>query len=364
MTTSSHFPKTVAGKYFFVSGISGGSEVFVGKAIDEPFEERLTLEGRSINFSPNGTMVVRPFNTTTTFFLLDPNFSVQHVSDQAVHQEFVHLLGHSVTHLTRSNYPFLFRWVETAVHPVHADFSAFQHSPQFSGFSPFTGGFPGFQNGFNPYFQQFGFQSLYGQFAQHGFFNPFHGFFQGFVLTAEHFRRALFQSPQVTSTKELDKVTELEGDLTIEVGKLTNQVASKFNQFVSREPELANFFGAYDGPTSPLHATAHHMAGWSFLMNRVHFAKNWARRHGKTQLVREFHNLVKDSINGVNQVILEHCSSLDTLISEAFAQYGISYELFGEVSSLTHFTGHGESFASRDQHHMHQSGHHPVGAKG
>ena len=70
------------------------------------------------------------------------------------------------------------------------------------------------------------------------------------------------------------------------------------------------------------------------MMNRLQFAKNWARRCNKPALVREINSLVKEGLSNLNETILEHCSALDTLITETFGQYGISYEIYGGAMLL------------------------------
>ena len=135
----------------------------------------------------------------------------------------------------------------------------------------------------------------------------------------------------------MDKITELEGDLTIEIGKITNEIAVKTNQLIHRDPELANYFEWVQGHNLPMPPT-NEIAGWLYLIQRLQIAKAWARRKGKTPLVRETNTLVKEGINRLNETILEHASSLDTLITETCSQYGIQFETFGEMSPFASYT--------------------------
>jgi hypothetical protein len=92
MPTGTSFTKSTPGKLFFVSGLSGGREVFLGKAIDEPYEQSLSLEGKLLALSPQGIIVARPFTTTATFSLKDPVYTLQHISDPARAREAIHVL--------------------------------------------------------------------------------------------------------------------------------------------------------------------------------------------------------------------------------------------------------------------------------
>jgi len=296
MSHTTSFPEHSAGKLFFVSGLTGGREVFLGKAVDEPFQEHLTLEGKVLSTTPDGRMVVRPFQTTVNFALHEAGYSVQHISNAAAHEEALKLLELAATHVSRTAYPYVFRWVETAVQPSAHELA---NEPALRTSAP--------------------------QGA-----DPFQGLYQSFRSTAEEFRRVLFQSHQIETTREVDRVTELEGDLLIEIGKITNQAAIKFNQILARERGLSAYFEAIQVAGLPLGVAQHSMSGWPFLFERVQIAKNWARRNGKAPLVRNVNALLKDGLFGLNEVILEHSNSLDTLITETFGQYGITHELAGE----------------------------------
>lgn len=303
--------KGYAGKFVFVSGIAGGREVFLGRAIDEPFSEQISLEGKPISYTPQGVMIVRPFTTVVTFPVKDPNFQIQYINNPTVIDEINNIFNSSLTQISRANYPLTFRWIEASIR---------QNAPAlFNGY--------GGANRYNHFNQ-----------ATYGNANAFYSFYSGFATSAEQFRRALFQSPQVNTTKELDKITELEGDLTIEIGKVTNEIAVKFNHLINRDGELINYFEWIQGYTTPILPT-NLIGGWAYLINRLQVAKNWARRNGKTPLVREINNLMKEGINRLNEAILDHCSSLDTLITETCNQYGIQFELYGEMSPFMNYTG-------------------------
>lgn len=166
--------------------------------------------------------------------------------------------------------------------------------------------------------------------------NPSASIYEGFASGAACFRRALFQSPQVHSTRELDKLTELEGNLLIEIGKITNQIAIKLHQVLGRERELSSYFESVQGNDpfdAPSNATlTMTIGGWTHLLGRMQVARLWARRNARTALVREIDALTKDGITNLDEVILEHCSALDVLVAESCAQYGIASELQVEMS--------------------------------
>jgi len=295
-----HATKNVTGNLYFVSGLANGREVFLGKAIDEPFQGQLTLEGKSIGLTPQGLMVVRPFRTIANFPIADATLLRENINLPEAIVEANKVLEMSVNQILPATLPLIYRW-------VYSNAIEAQTVPWAAG--PSRNGFP----------------------------NAFSSFYEGFVSSAEQFRRALFQAPQVTSTRELDKLTELEGDLIIETGKITNQIAIRFNQLVARESELNKYMEAIRGIAVPL-PPAHQVGVWLYLMNRLQIAKNWARRIGKAPIVREINALNKDAITGINEVILEHCGALDTLITETFAQYGITFEIYGTLSPFASYT--------------------------
>jgi hypothetical protein len=301
---------TYAGKFVFVSGFASGREVFLGRAIDEPFSDQIQLEGKPIALTQQGFMVIRPFTTIMTFPLKDPNYQVQFLTNQGAIEEVTNIYKSSISTLSRMNFPLTYRWIESAV-----------LSENYAGANPALAA-----------------QASYGQVNGNGFAvnNPFNAFYNGFANSAEQFRRALFTSPQVNTTKEMDKITELDGDLTIEIGKVTNEIAVKFNHLVSREAELTNYFEWTQNFNMPINLNQ--IGGWSYLINRLQIAKNWARRCGKTPLVREINTLTKEGISKLNETIMDHCAALDTLITETCTQYGIQFETFGEMAPFANYT--------------------------
>ena len=301
MSTAISTPKSATGKLFFISGLVAGREIFLGKAIDEPDPDHLILEGKVLTMRPRGRMVVRPFLTTTRVSLREPNISVQEISDPRAHEEARGLLTLTATHASRASYPFIVRWVELTLRPTaEASLSLEEGEPE---------------------------RNPVGA-------DPFFSLYQGFLATAEEFRRILFRARQIETTRELDQVTELEGDLLIEIGKIANQAALKLNRILSDERELGEFLLAFQGPDLPLGHSRASMSGWPYLFGRLSAARGWARRNGKAELVRDINALLKDAIFALNEVLLDHGNSLDTLVTETFGQYGLAIELPGEGAGV------------------------------
>jgi hypothetical protein len=307
MTTTQNF----AGKYFLVSGHAGEHEVFIGKAIDEPFNNYLLIEGKAITYTPQGFMNVKPFTTTVNLPTQDPRYKIQQVTHPEARNEVQKILTNNVNQVFRATYPYTYRWVETCFTDLYNTNYNGNYANRGYGY-----------NNFNRY--------------AHVTTNPFFSTFEGFVHSAEQFRRILFQAPQVSSSREMDKVTELEGNLQIELGKTTNQIAVKFNQVVAREAELKTYFEAIQTYYLPI-STTNHVGGWVYLFTRMQMAKNWAQRNGKAPLVREINTFIKEGINNLNDAMLEHCATLDMLITETCTQYGIVLETFGELSPFTSY---------------------------
>ena len=292
MAHRSSFPATLTGKHFLVSGLSEGSAVFCGCATSEPIDEQLTLEGKLVHISPEGRVLAQPFRSQVRFFLLDATFTIHHVDDPHIHNELVGFLDSNQILVSSAAFPFLYGWyLATCRHP----------------------------------------EALY-DIAQPRADHPAFSFFEQFVSTAEQFRRALYRAPQVSSVRELDKVSELEGNLLVEIGKIASQVAIKLNQLVSRESDLQKHFRAFYGEeVAGSRYVPHAIGGFAYLTDRLNFAKNYARSNGKSGVVREINAFLKDAFFGLNEVVMDHRNSLDTLITESFSQYGITYEMYGET---------------------------------
>ncbi len=296
---------SLGGKHVLVSGIAQSREVFLGRVTETDEPDELTLEGKSIAMTPHGTLMARPFTTLVTFSLSDANRQVEQVVNPEVVAEIDGVLSTPIRQLERASYPFLGRWIESSVTPQRR-----ASRPE----QPYDYG----TNGYTAT-------------------NPFQALLEGFASTAKQFHGVMLRSPQVTSTRELDQLSELEGDLVIEMGKAINQIAIRFNQLITNEPELVHYFEVFEG-IGPVHVPAHGIDGWLYLLQRFETSKNWARRNNKTAMVREINALMKEGITRVNEIILDHCSALDTLMAETTGQYGITPESYGELSPFSRYT--------------------------
>ena len=283
MTHGAPFPSSFHDQLFLVSGLSEGAGVFVGRARAEPCDEQLTLEGKLVHVSAEGHVLVQPFASLVRFFLLDATYTVHHVGEAHVSGEISNLLEGRESVVSPGSQPFLHRW-----------FLATCRRP-----------------------------AALSEVAERGFQHPAYFFFEQFVVGAERFRRALYRSSQVSSVRELDKVSELEGNLLVEVGKVASRVAVKLNQLVGKEPELEKQLDAFYGDElDPRPA----IGGFAYLVERLQFVKDFARRTGRVSIVREINVFLKDSFFGLNEVVMEHKNSLDTLMTEMFNQYGITFD--------------------------------------
>jgi hypothetical protein len=337
--TPNNTTNTYTGKFIFVTGLSGGREVFLGRSIDEPFNDYLTVEGKPITWGTQGQLIIRPFVTRTNFAVNNPNFQIQVITSQEVVTELTNVFKSSINNITRWTYPLTYRWIESAM--------------QGCGYGTNYNTFNGWTS-----------RNLYNTTNWQTQNTPFTTFFTGFQNSVEQFRRALFTSPQVNTTTEMDKITELEGNLAIGFGKVTNNIAIKFNNLVSRETELTHYFEWLQAYNMPYTGT-NYMAGWFYLNQRMQIAKSWARRYGKAPLVREVNNMFKEAVKTLNEILLDHCSTLDTLVTETCSQYGIPFELYGEMSPFgdynTAYTGKSENYSFETAAGTNPYSHVPVG---
>ncbi len=289
--TSASIPKSSAGKLFLVSGLAGGREVFLGRALDNPVtdlshpvrDESLTLEGKGLSLAPDGRLVLRPFATTLCVLLFDTRLSVQWISTPRAHEEAQLLLDLS-TPLGHAGavpwiaVPLIQRWVRSALDGAKPAGDEARETSS--------------------------------------------GLFAIFRATAEGFRRSLVLHREVDNARELDRLIELEGDLWIEAGKVANQLAIKLNRLLAKERELARFLEIAEEP--PAGRGSSEAGGWSIVRGRLENAKHWARANGKVELVRELNALIQEGVSVLDTIALDHQNSLDTLIAEALGQYGIA----------------------------------------
>lgn len=272
-------PHTI-GALYLIAERSLGKEFFMGRATGESDVNRLSLEGKALLPDGLGEMTVQPFATRADYFLDDSNYRIQRVDHPDAVDEVTRVLTLSIAAITRESFPLLARWfsgtsnelVSSAPHPLAA---------------------------------------------------PFQHILVEFRESTSRFRRALILSPQVTSTMELDRLVELEGDLVIEIGKATAKIVTDLNRMLENENGLSHFLRRVGDTTGGARAGSDELAGWLLCAGRLTAAKNWAVSGAETELVRTLSSLIQEGNTRIGQVLLEHQAALDTLASEAFGRYGI-----------------------------------------
>ncbi len=279
MTTKAAYPTLTCGRLFLVTGITSGREVFLGKALSEPEEGRITLEGRSIGRSASGELALRPFATRVSFTTFDPDVTLHHVFERDVLAEGLELLRCKEEVLAAPSHPLFHRWIDASIPGLDAGFEidlAPSDAPD----------------------------DLYGTFR----------------TSLEGCRRLLYAAPQVGSTRELDRLAELEGDLVIELGKSANGIAVQLHEVLETRPDLGRFLASCPEPRESWPTP---LGPWQRLSRRLQQAKQWALRRGDVDLVRTVNALVREGTLGTDGILLEHVSALDALTTEAFDHYGI-----------------------------------------
>ncbi len=278
-------------RWVYVTGLADGREVFVGRTGDDlATSSRITVEGKAIAWGPERALLAQPFATSRTFSTTDGAHAVHVVTDDDAVRELDGICRTPTHVLGRTTHPRTWRWIESA-----------------------TGNAGG----------------------AHAESSLTHGIWNGFTATAARFRAALFASPGITTTRELDSLTEIEGQAAIELGRAANHAAVRFQALTARFGDLTAFLDAVHGGR----ASGGAPGGWSDLFARADAAKAWARRNGSTSLVRDLNRWIRDGIDAWNGIVLDACAELDTLITETFNQHGITSELYGDLSPFTGWTG-------------------------
>ena len=275
--------RPVVGALYLVSTRSTGGELFLGRACSDQEDGRLTLEGKSIGAFVGGVLSIPPFATRASFPFDDPRFALERLDHPDAIDEATRLLTLASPEASWTSFPLLVRW-------FHASFG--EPAPH-AGTSLAHTGAAGLHLD------------------------------AGFRATAASFRRALIRSPQVATARELDKLVELEADLAIELGKCANAAAANLNGILARENELSHFLDHLG--TRPF-AGSTEMGGWTLVSGRIQAAKAWALRHSNTALVRELATLLRDGFRKLSDIVLEHESALETLVSETLGSYGIELD--------------------------------------
>ena len=162
-----------------------------------------------------------------------------------------------------------------------------------------------------------------------GVHDPIEALHLAFRRGAGELRQQLFgfhgeASALGAGTRELDRLVELEGDLSIELGKLTHRALAAFRAEVYAQPALAEELArpratgaAGDGRAAASEdVEAGSLAGWSRLRLSIEHAVAWARRAGDAGLVRTLHRLHKEAVCVATELLLDHQNALDVLAAQ------------------------------------------------
>jgi hypothetical protein len=282
---------STTGALYLITARGAGGQFFLGRATCEPEADRLTLEGKALCAFSSSALTVQPFSTCAVFPCDDPRFALQRLEHPAAIDEGTRLLTLAIPRASHTGFPLLFRWFQASMR----EGTEARRAPAV----PASGAA-----------------------AVH--------LFDGFRRHAAGFRRALIQSPQVTTSHELDKLTELEGDLAIEMSKGVNAIAAALNALLARENDLAHFLDQLGGQVFP---ASDSVGGWTIVAGRLEAARSFALRNANTPLVREVNALSHEGFQRLAERILEHESALDTLVAETLGNYGIQAELWGDAET-------------------------------
>ncbi|MFT5285316.1 MAG: hypothetical protein ACI8TQ_001478 [Planctomycetota bacterium] len=268
------------GALYLIAERSLGKEFFLGRATGESDAQHLSLEGKALLPDDAGEMTVQPFATRAEYRMDDSNYRIQRVDHPDAVDEVTRVLTLAIAGITRDSFPLLARWFSNEAHKPSQEVTSASTTP---------------------------FQHLHTEFRE----------------STARFRKAMILSPQVTSAHELDRLAELEGDMVIEIGKVTNRIATSLNRMLENENRLAHFLRRVGDPSQIATSKFNELSGWRLTSSRLSAAKNWAVSSAATELVRELSGLIQEGNGTIGKILLEHQGALDALASEAFGRYGI-----------------------------------------
>lgn len=263
--------RTGTGELYIVTGTVAGEEAFLGRAVAAE-GATLELEGRALRRGPCGGLVLAPFATARLVRVAEDGPALHRVVDEGAREEARELLAGRAEHVPRALAPRLTRWLEAAAPDAEAAATAALEPA------------------------------------------PLQGSLDGFRRTAEELRGALLRAPGLDVAQELDRLSELEGDLVIELGRVSNRIALLAAEMLAAEPALARHVAAL-GPERD--ASGLPAEPWALLFERLRAARAWGLARGRTALVRDVNQLVKQAVHASSETILEHCAALDTLVAES-----------------------------------------------
>jgi len=97
----------------------------------------------------------------------------------------------------------------------------------------------------------------------------------------------------------------------------------RFHRLLQRDAELERRFRRLDGSATDGGRSRGDGTGWERVAARLADARAWARRRGRTPLVRELGALEREGTLRRAEILLEHTGALDTLASEARRELGL-----------------------------------------
>ena len=285
------------GALYLIAERSLGKEFFLGRATGESDAKHLALEGKALLPDGSGEMTVQPFATRAEYRLDDSNYRIQRVDHPDAVDEVTKVLTLSIAAITRDGFPLLSRWFASDAIDTKRELVTQSSAP---------------------------FQHLLWEFR----------------TSTKRFRRAMILSPQVTSAHELDRLVELEGDLVIEIGKVTNKIATALNRMLENQNGLAHYLRRVGDPSDLGGSKFDELGGWRLTASRLAAAKNWAVSGASTELVRDLSALIQEGNSAVGKILLEHQGALDALASETFGRYGIQPHTLEPKISLSSVETH------------------------
>jgi hypothetical protein len=265
-----------------VTGLAGGREVFVGRSLGAGEGVTRTVEGKAVRRNADGSLGVQPF-ATTCGLAASGGVRFHDVTDGEACREIEDLLASPVASIARTTHPFTAGWIERA---LCADGGA---APRAEGWGTVPD-----------------------------------GLHHDFAAGVRQLRTALCASPAVQTTRELDRLTEIECAVAGRVGRAVSQAVVQLHGLCARNGDLCAFLDAVHGAGGVRGAQG--LSGWSQVMERAAAIRGWARRNGDAGLAREVHHVVRDGLDALCGVLLDGSAQLDTLAAETFNQLGVEAE--------------------------------------
>ena len=280
---SSQFSDPCAPALYLVPGLAGGREFFLGEPVDGA--ARSCLAGKVVSLTDDGRIVIRPHRTTLMVDTIVGGREAHRLDDRVIQEEARALLESSATHIPEEAVPRLRRWLDAA--------RAGRESQERE-------------------------RTLGIEIAPTDSVAERHAAFRS---NARAIRRLLLATPHLHSGRELDRITELEADLLLELGKVVNRLSWRWNELISGVPELRA--RAEDETTGAEPVRDASSGGWRELWAALQESLAWARARGRAELLADLNSLLREGLITSHGILSDHAAALDGLIAESLAEYGI-----------------------------------------